>query len=52
MIESLLLRSVYETLETLVPRGSVGGSNNSNEYLQIFGEKGETRPHWVMVKQK
>ncbi|KAK8801249.1 hypothetical protein WA171_004396 [Blastocystis sp. BT1] len=50
--ESLLLRSVYETVETLVPRGSVGDSKNSDDYLQIFGEKGETRKFWIMVKQK
>ena len=51
-VESLLLRSVYETVETLVPRGSVGDSKNSDDYLQIFGEKGETRKFWIMVKQK
>lgn len=47
-----MLRSVYETLETLVPRGTVGDSKNSDDYLQIFGQKGETRPYWTMVKQK
>lgn len=43
---------MYETVETLVPRGSVGDSKNSDDYLQIFGEKGETRKFWIMVKQK
>ncbi len=36
-------RSIYTTLETLVPRSEVGGLQNSNDYLQIFGEKGESR---------
>lgn len=36
-------RSIYTTIETLVPRGEVGGLENSNYYLQIFGEKGKSR---------
>ena len=36
-------RSIYSTIETLVPRSENGGLENSNDYLQIFGEKGKTR---------
>lgn len=42
-IDSIMQRSIYTTIETLVPRSDVGGLENSNYYLQIFGEKGKSR---------
>lgn len=36
-------RSVFTTMETLVPRAMDGGLKNSDVYLQVFGEKGFAR---------
>ena len=35
--------SIYTTIETLVPRAEVGGLENCNDYLQVFGDKGKAR---------
>lgn len=37
-VESIMERSIYVTMETLVPRALDGGLDNSNFYLQIFGD--------------
>ena len=36
--QSIMERSIYVTMETLVPRALDGGLDNSNFYLQIFGD--------------
>lgn len=45
-------RNIYITIETLVPRGEAGGLQNSNHYLQIFGNHGECRKVRVATRRE